>query len=338
MSYGYNSDSKYSSSIDKSDIYHYLTQEEIFKIAIGFTPEPGDFIRSPYRDDKNPGCFFDYAPNGDLKLIDFAARHTYLGNMHLLYTDCFDAVRYVFKLKDFRETLSFIYNKHCHKTLKKSKPKKNKRKEFTRKRIIPYFRKFTKTDKEYWKPLGISSSQLTEDKYMPIRGYKILSEKSSIFTVRDELAYCDFSFSSGNRKVYFPNRTKYRFISTTSQDDIGFIQYLPEIGNKLVITKAYKDARILRNSGIEAVYLINEMAIPTNLFDFVLRFDEIIVLFDNDEAGFKGAEKLMSELQKHDVNCRVVFTPDFGKTKDTSELYLYSKKEYEKFIHLNKLK
>lgn len=336
MSYGYNDDSKQSNLISKDDIHYYLTQEDIFQIALGYTPEPGDFVQSPYREDKDPGCFFDYAPNGDLKLIDFAAKGQYVKGFHLSHTDCFNAIQYVYNLS-FKESLSFLYNKHCHKLNRKEKPKKTK--EFIRKRIIPYFRAFSKADQKYWQPLGITSSQLREDKYMPIRGYKIISDKPTVFTSRNELAYCDFSFPSGNRKIYFPNRKKYKFIATTGVNDIGFMTYLPEVGHKLIITKSYKDARILRNSGIEAVYLSSETSIPTNLFDFTLRFDEIIILFDNDEAGFTCTENIMSELQKHNANCRAVFTPDFGgKTTDASELMLYSKKEYEKFIHLNSLK
>jgi len=321
-------------SID--EVFSYITQEEIFEAQLGYCPKEDEKYFSPYRKDNNPGCFFSYNDNGYLYLFDFPKRGQYKYNIHLMNTNCFNCVQLVQGIPNFQDALKYIYYNFCTGKKRRVNKTTTRKRKVSRSKILPLFRKFDNRDKIFWKRLDISSDQLKQDNYLPVSHYKIIKEDNiHLFDVRREVVYCDNSFTSGNKKIYFPYRRKERFFTNCTENDIGFFQYLPDTGKKLIVTKAYKDARILRNSGLEATYLSNEGCFPDLMEDLALRFEEIIVLFDNDIAGLMASQALCGKLSSYTSNYRAVFTPDFnGRTTDVSDLYIYSKKEYLKFIHL----
>ena len=73
--------------------------------------------------------------------------------------------------------------------------------------------------------------------------------------------------------------------------------YLPWIGDLVIITKSYKDVDVLSICGFNAVGLQGETN-PLSKGNYKIlarRFDKIISLYDNDAAGRIGAEKLKQE-------------------------------------------
>ena len=68
-------------------------------------------------------------------------------------------------------------------------------------------------------------------------------------------------------KIYTPSAPKHRgkWITNTNINDIGGLEQLPISGDKLVITKSYKDRRCLTNYGINTIWLQNEGIIRNRL-------------------------------------------------------------------------
>src|SRR4029077_4179226 len=83
------------------------------------------------------------------------------------------------------------------------------------------------------------------------------------------------------------------------ENDVGNYNNLPPEGELLIITKSYKDHRVLRNVGYNnVIWFQNEGCIPDRwiLNNLVRRFKRIIVLFDSDYSGTMAAIKLCNIL------------------------------------------
>ena len=57
-----------------------------------------------------------------------------------------------------------------------------------------------------------------------------------------------------------------------------------------MITKSYKDYRVLRNLGVNVTWFQNEGAFPDNLDDIINDYKDVIVFFDNDFTGLAASE------------------------------------------------
>lgn len=318
------------------DILRFTTQEQIFEFAFGFKIDFNEVYTSPFRKDKSPGCYFDWY-NNRLFFIDFATERV-IDKIWLKRVDCFAAVQILHKLPNFIATLKYIHGKLCLS----EKPKLGKEKQtkviINKSVIIPFKRNFVKADKDFWSSYYITKQQLIDDKVMPIKAYTVRTIKGIYSSVLNEIAYCYCDFYSNNKKIYFPTRKKdfkrSRFISTTDHNDIGGIQYLPVIGEKLVITKSYKDWRVLKNNKIDAVWFQGEGLIPEDLPKLLKRFDETIIWFDNDKQGIKYSQNLSELCKSYELsNIKQVFVPSIKPSiKDPSDFIKHNIIEFKKFI------
>lgn len=303
--------------IDKRDILKYVTEEEVFELVLGYKPIEFEYICSPLREDTNAGCWFEFDTVAErLKFRDFG-----YGSKSL---DCFDMVQIYFGLPNFYKTLDFVKNKlilgreidpkilHVkRKTL--SKEKRVKKSLF---QILPSTRDFSLIDKEFWSPFGISKENIISDKVFPAQKIKLKNtKKGDILMLCKTATYVYTEFKSGNRKIYQPYENK-RFITNCVSNDIGGLHDLPAYGRKLVISKSYKDWRVLRNKGINSIWLQNEGMFPDKdtLLSILIRFKEVIIFFDNDTAGIEAAKRLKEYITKIYKPATYIIIP---------ELYLY---------------
>ena len=352
--YGYNTDnySELKGYIDRDKILKYITQEELFEIAFGFYPVELEYITSPNRpEDINPGCWFSYSSSGILRFYDYANQSQYL-NIKLYCMDCFDAIQYKFNLRNFFQTLEFIKN---HIILKKSlKPIKktlvvtsniNKRHETCKILINP--ERFLPADEKFWWDFEITIKQLQEDKVFALQGFKIISNRGGTISSKVEsLAYCYTNFKKERKKIYIPNNEKTKkFFTNCTENDIGEIDKLPEKGKQLIITKSYKDCRILRNQGIYSIWFQNEGMTPREdlCINLLERFDDIVIFFDNDNAGIKATQKVRSYLNSLLINeVRSINLPLFYiKNHITDPGDLVKNKsilDLKQFLYQNKIK
>lgn len=285
--------------IDVEKILAYVSEEEIFSLVFEELPQEYEYICSPFREDTNPGCWFSRDINGSLRFTDFGNPETYDG-IKMNNIDCFDAVRVHYKLPNFYRTLEFVYDRlirgrkgdiQIRESSTFSKRKKKAPFHFT---FEP--RDFEARDRRYWEPYGIARQQLIDDKVFPVLRYRLFNTKSGNYTVRpNTICYVFTEFSSGRKKMYLPLSKTRRFITDCTEDDLGGLSSLDEYGETLVITKSYKDWRVLKNTGLlNVVWTQNEGMFPSNntLIKLCRRFKDIVVFFDNDMTGMEAAIRL----------------------------------------------
>lgn len=284
--------------ISKELILDYLTQEQIFELVFGFIPKEFDYVRSPFRKDRTPGCYFEYTVDGRLRFKDFGNPSTVMG-IRMRNIDCFDAVRIFFSIPNFYQGLEFIFN-HLIKgkdiIATKKVEAQIERSEKKQVKILAESREFRLIDYNFWNPYEFKKEHLLEDKVFPVSKYHLLNSKAGSYSsVVYDACYMFTDFPEGRKKLYFPHREKSRrFISTCTRNDIGGTRSLVTYGRTLIITKSYKDWRVLKNNGKHAIWFQNEGMVPDldELIMLVKRFKKIIVWFDNDEAGITASQNI----------------------------------------------
>lgn len=288
--------------ISKDKLLEYVTEEDIFELVFHFKPVEFEYVTSPLRHDTNPGCWFERdITTGKLQFRDFGD-----GNKPL---DCFDVVQQYFKLPNFYKTLDFVKKalidgkgvkadiKHIRPKIKREVAKKTKLK------ILIRTRPFNNADRKFWQPYGITKNQLIEDKVFPISHFKMIGAKKGDVSIKPKkVSYAYTEFDKEMKKVYQPYmKKKFKFATNCDQNAVGGIKKLPPFGRQLIITKSYKDYRVLKNQGLNCIWFQNEGQIPSLeiLLNLASRFDSIIVFFDNDETGIEAADKVVNLINEH---------------------------------------
>lgn len=315
-----------------NDLLEYVSQEEIFQLIFNVYPEEGELYSSPFRVDTTPGCYFRYSDSGKLKFVDW-------GNPDDTILDCFEAVKLYYNLSSYTQVIHLIYEAFIEGKQPQKKPENNqspiKPRAREKARIAVHKQDFTKKDLQYWSQYGISPENLREDFIFSVDKTYIKSAKGE-FIIKSscELSFADLSFKSGNRKVYFPEKTKEhkrRFITNCNQNDVGNLHNIDYSLNYIIIAKSHKDYRVLKNQGLSnTVYFTNEGQYPTkeNLRELVKFFSNIYVFFDNDSTGVKASIKLKSILTELTTNMvDLIFIDSSLKSKDISDLYKYHGQE-----------
>lgn len=281
--------------ISKESILSLVTQEQIFELVFKFKPVEFDYVTSPLRNDDVPGCWFSLHDNGMLYFVDFGSNRT--------HSDCFNIVQDYFKFPNFYLTLEYIFNTliRGNTELKPIEKKEETQKEVKKKvKLLIEARAFDARDAQFWSQYGISKKNLIEDKVFPLSRLFALNTKTGSHAIEcRDIAYSYTDFLDSKKKIYFPLREgKKRFITNCSQNDVGGINSLSPYGSELIITKGYKDYRVLKNSGKNVVWFQNEGMIPNNniINQLVKQSLSIIVWFDNDQPGIVASEKVKQHI------------------------------------------
>jgi hypothetical protein len=278
--------------ISKESILSLVSQEDIFQIVFKVRPQEYVYVVSPLRNDNIPGCWFSYH-NGTLYFVDFAHKRT--------HSDCFNVIQDYFQIPNFYLTLQFIYDRLIkNKTDLKPLPVVNQKKKNKKVNLLIEARPFKTDDGTFWSKYQITKQNLIQDKVFPLKRVFALNTKtgSHVFEC-NEIAYAYTDFLESRKKIYFPIREgKRRFITNCNQNDVGGINSLPPFGSELIITKSYKDYRVLKNSGKNVVWFQNEGMIPSEpiIHSLVKPFRSIIVWFDNDHTGITASEKIKQQI------------------------------------------
>jgi len=273
------------------------------------------------------------------------------------HRDCFNMVEDRFKVS-FYEALVLI-NDHFNLGLLvssggkhiKHTPIVSKEKKVRKSKEIPFkTRLFNETlDKDFWYDrYEISKSDLRDDNVFPIIWYKIFSKRFNNYIVirPTTRSYLIGNFGNGNRiKIYTPDKKgKGKWITNCTQNDIGGLHQLPLAGEHLIITKSYKDYRVLRNQGYAVVWFQNEGMIPKGeiLFSLLERFKKVTVFFDNDATGIKASTEVANIINSLYPNkARAVHLPEYllkKKISDPSDmLYIKGKKSLLGFLSKNRI-
>ncbi len=273
---------------EKSHILKYVSERDIFGLVFSQIPNKKVYITSPFRIDRNPKCWFDVDNNNKLWFNDFGCDKK--------SRDCFDAVKEYYNLSNFYDVLAFIKerlidNKNLNPTVKKNIQLTERK---TPVKINIYTRGFNDKDKDYWQQYDISKQNLIKDKVFPLLKYKLLGTKKGNFLYKSrDISYAYTGFKDDRKKIYNPYSNK-KFITNCTKDDIGGIDNILFDGKQLVISKSYKDYRVLKNQGLNAIWFQNEGMYPSKeiLLPIIERFKKVLIFFDNDQAGINASSKL----------------------------------------------
>jgi len=297
---------------------------------------------SPFRKDNNAACRFQETIDGTLLFIDFGESS---GRTH---RTCFRAV-----MDSFQCSLPIALKLICNQFGLSNNPvdyEPVKYEEETKQEDIKLFptlitwetRVIERKDKIFWSQFLITPDNLKEDKTGIVSRIIIDSKKGK--KSFSPMSIC-YAFDFGHHvKLYQPyNKPQYKWISNCDQNDIGNLTNIPIIGDELIISKAYKDHRVIRNIGFglnAVVWTMNEGCIPHPkiLLDLSQRYKLITIFYDNDRPGIEAAEKLKLTflIVNPLANVRCIWLPqrqfphkdpsDFVKKEgrtDTQEVFKY---------------
>lgn len=315
--YGYQDDYTFSSI---EDVFKCINQEQIFKHVFGEF-ETDVYIKSPFRIDDSPGCWVQWR-NGKLYFTDFA--NTYgrvnldaIGIIQEYYTlSLKDAISYIMDNNSFRGQSEYSKYKESQSIV--SNTSSSKLLEFCPKPFDDYH-------KTYWSQYEITSSQLIKDNIFATKWFKV---NGNMFTPFPQETTYTISYRTEGIKICKPKSKEYKWITNTTKNTIGGTANLPFVGNKLYITKSYKDWRVLTNLGLDAIYFQNEGMLPdmSTLSLYISVFNEVIVLFDNDKAGIVAANKVVKYINNVYSSKAISITLP-TKEKDPADVIKAGKKQ-----------
>lgn len=278
-----------------NEILKRVSEEQIFNILIReeILEDKKALYKAPYRNDEIAGCWFE-RHNGHLYFVDFA-------NIGLQALGCFLFIQKSLNLT-FEEVLEYINNYFSlglagsSNTVKKAALKvtnnsiESAKAAFKIRPITILPRAFEYRDRIFWEKYNISKKDLIADKVIPVSIYRSINKNEKAFSIAPfDICYAYTDFSDGRMKIYRPLTVNplSKWFTNCLKDDVGFINNLPAKGELLIISKSYKDCRVLRNLGYTSIWFQNEGMLPNMeiLKNLCIRFEEIIVWFDNDKAG-----------------------------------------------------
>ena len=303
--------------ITKELILSRFSEEQLMEYYLHLPVKKGLF-RSPLRRDKQPTCSFYRNKSGTLIFKDFAT------GQHL---NIFDVVQSIFRC-DYFESLRIIANDFrivrdntLHKNPGKINlnPVKIKDKEISKIQIE--VQEFTDRELKWWGKYGISKDIL---KRFNVYSCKHVFLNDQLFAESQQ--HCPIFGYYGKKyqglelwRCYFPKRTSFRFITNWPSKKIQGYDQLPKKGKLLVITKSMKDSMCLYSCGITACAPNSEnLFIPDKVLeDLKNRFENIVVLYDNDRPGLYN----MAKIRKEHPELTYVFIPKKYGSKDISDFY-----------------
>lgn len=312
--------------ITREEILNRVTEYDIFTYYAGKNVKIGSIVSSPLRDDKHPSFGIYKSQNGNgLMFKDLATN---------ISGDCFKLVQLLFSIT-YKESLKRIWCDMITKGLTKSKEgiRIDKHEVYSKKSILIRRRNFSEIDDEYWSKYLISRDLLKDYNVFPIESFWVNGIQSKLTYTKNCPMYAYKVFNSF--KIYRPlskNRED-KWRSNCTKFDIQGWEQLPDRGDLLVITKSLKDIMVLKRFNILSIAPHSEVSLlPESVLNEAQnRFKHILVLFDNDDAGRKGANELKEkynletiEIPRHYLDIYGVkdisdFIREFGEEK-TKEL------------------
>lgn len=280
--------------LNKQEILKRVSQEEIFLIIFKEV-KLNEYYSNPLRQDNKPGCFFNWH-NNKLWFCDFADDK--------ISRDCFEMIKDYYNI-NFYQTLEHIDSyfqlglSHGNPVAVIHKQEIKKEKVNKKKNYITYqVKSFDRHHKQYWTKYEITKEQLMSDDIYPVIWYRFWSNKKQdwiiIRPVASDVTYSINQWSDAVKICRANHEGVGKWITNCTKNHIGGLKNLPFSGDKLVITKSYKDWRVLTNNGLSCIWFQNEGMFPKTdkLEALSATFNKVVVWFDNDDAGIKASNKL----------------------------------------------
>lgn len=315
---------RYATSKELLDI---IPGGEIFHHYLGGIPSGA--INSPLRTEVNPSFSVFYSDqHNDFFFKDFKTG------------DRGDALVFVMRLFKFKKitqainqvVLDFKLTQFRTDSLAYAKPLTEEDKSFNKVRKIlknkvdikVTVRGWKNWDKEFWQDrFGISKSQLEYCQVYPISHFFIQGHCS----VADKHAYVFVEEKDGLQtfKVYQPYSKKKKWLNNNNYSVWELWSQLPDEGNACIIASSRKDSMVIKSlfpsKMITSCSLQSESVNPkpSVIEELKNRFDQVFVMYDNDQFSDDNAGKIAGEKLAKEFDILDILIPDMYKIKDPSD-------------------
>ena len=298
--------------LDKETILDKVSEYQIFKYYCTHFEEPDKKFKSDLREDKTPTVSISML-GGRLRYKDFGCpEHSF---------DCFGYIAYKHNT-DFYGALIHIdgvfglglsAGVRLNRTIRKVDPRI---KEKTRSEIQVIIRELDWRDDRYWDQFGIDRRILRIFNVQPITHYWINEQRFSC----DSISY-RYRFDCGY-KIYRPLERDFKWFSNVGMECLQGYRQLPERGETVVLTSSLKDVMCLALLNYPSFALQSEMLMPrqSTIEEAQARFEEVIVLYDNDfdKDSNPGQTMAVKICSKYGLDNIVI--PSYYRSKDISDL------------------
>lgn len=318
---------KINNTISKEDIIN-IPQTEIARYYLGISSIPC-IINSPLRKDVRASLGL-YTNDGiNIFYKDLSTNDK--GSLYKLLSQLWNTSYYNVYSKILNDKNNFNSSNLTSKTLRSISTIKQHNSKTD---IEVIKRPWLHHDIEYWESFGINIEALNNADVCAIsHRYKIVDGKRTIYKA-DKYAYAFFEHKEGKTtiKVYQPF-SKYKWINKHDSSVISLWTKMPKKGAKLLLCSSLKDALcVWCNTGIPCISLQGEGYSMSNtaITELKKRFDNIYILFDNDEAGITCGKSLAEA-----TGFTYIELPKINNQKDASDIYksLEDKKEFKTIIN-----
>jgi hypothetical protein len=291
-------------------------QKRIIHYATGLWPTEGESFHNPFRNDKKPGCKWELR-SGYIRMVDWADRK-------YLNMNCYDILKEAKGISDPKKVKAILKDIGIVKPPTRVEAKIEEAKRKFQWATIP----FADAHREYlqqWFP------DATGDSYFGLEAvswFEYNDTKKKNVTYHFEPQTICFQlpvFLSGNVKLYMPleKERMNKWKGNTCKHDIFFEDW-PKKSDMAFLSKSWMDGKLTRDlTGLDTYAFQGETVMPSAIKAKKLLGDykKVFVMYDADEAGYKGSVETVEWLQSIGVNAYLcVWPPKIYDRKEVSDL------------------
>lgn len=314
----------------KKDLLHQVDQLKLWRIVLGVEVDLHQMVTSPFRTDTVPTCYLRER-YGLILFTDWAFtqynKYTVVHAIaHLNGITYSEALDIVHDYHYYGKAIT-VYNILCTSSTRKVSTG-NKAEIMFEPFVLNGQPTFTEEDINYWSTRDVSFPELLNNS-QPCYSVKRIQINGTNFIPKTYPCYALTFENSTHFKLYCPlNPKQERFpVSTANKND-----YWRWVNNtdSCIITKSFKDGYLVNKiTGVDTFAFQSESMYPEDLL-FLSRYNKKVILYDNDNAGYDGSERLQKQLLHSGYSNvdRVYYPNDLGK--DTDDLVVNGHKNYIK--------
>ena len=299
--------------ISLANIMSLVTNYDMFKYYIPSFKKVNVQFCSELREDKRPSCVIAKMPSGMLIYKDFSTGDKYTSVRYvqdkygISYDKALKMIASDFKLRHKNNLETLLTRKKVITEKLNQIPSSNYDIKIS---SIPY----TRNGLMYWQEFGISA--LTLEKF-GVRQISHFNIESVQYPIGNDIAFA-YCFGDYKYKLLRPKQDRARKWRSNATPDIvqGKRQLAPK-GELLIVTKSLKDVMVLHELGYHSIAPQSENTeLPEKAIPWLKdRWDNIVIYYDNDEAGIRAAKRYSEKWGVSYVH------NDMDKPKDISDYY-----------------
>lgn len=301
----------------KTLIEERLSEYDIYRYYIGNEIKLNTMIRSPLHKDKHPSFSVGASSSGRLIWRDYSMDMK--GGWTDLVAEMYK-LSYPEVLKKVARDFMLLEGKDEHKKI--IQQYKQPVIEAKRTLIQVSTRKFSSEDIKWWGKYLITPDDLKKEEVYAVESYYINRQKQSIKPGEKVYAYY---YGEHGMKIYHPDRTKDEG-RWKSSIPCSYVENLQNLNGdkKVLITKSKKDRIVLSKVIPYAVLSVQNEGTSgyTEEFRQMLEGRDVIIMYDNDDAGVRNCKKICDMWRYRYIN--VPNNMLEYKVKDASDWVSYS--------------